>query len=520
MPHLDSGNSRIIINNVPYSIQTIFPSHTWSEYRSRLSRYEIFDGYYNNIAYNRLVTYAEGLKRNERLYKHIRGVYNPVARLVDLYVSKVYPSSLDTETAQGGAIPIIDATPALEQAIIALWKASNWGQKKNVYVRNGVRFGDSYIKIVDDVENGRVFMQVVDPRKVKRVVHDATGRVIEIEFKFQVEMSVHNWKTVGLIITPETFKTTVNGVQTAIFKNGRGELVPEWDNEYGFVPVQHVMHTDIDKDYGANAFYTQLHKINELNDLASINNDGARKQANMPLVTIGASVGNVDFGSNESESTSENKDDKPRKDTVRTLDLPEGADIKALPPTIDLMATLANIQELLAELERDMPELSLHRLRGGSNITAPGINAVYNDAVSRIESKQGIYNDGLIKAQKMAIGIGGMRGYKGYETFNLMSIESGGLDHNINPVQIIGDKLSKNEKLVQTSSFLLQSGTPDFVFEEIGWSENESITLSSNAQSVNPFGFDNGSGGDILEGDDVEVADESTITADDLADIQ
>ena len=515
MTHFDSGNSRIIINNVPYSIRTIFPSAQWGNYRSRLQRYEIFDGYYNNIAYNRLITYAEGLKRDERLYKHIRGVYNPVARLVDLYVSKIFPSSLDTQTATAGAIPIIDSTPELDQAIITLWQASNWNQKKNVFVRNGTRFGDSYIKTVDDVANGRVFMQVVDPRKIKSVLHDATGKVIVIEFEFQLEIDGH-WQTVGQIITPESFATTINGNKTAIFENARGEKVSEWDNEYGFVPVTHTMHTDIDRPYGANAFYTQIHKVNELNDLASINNDGARKQANMPLFSFGANTGNLDYGADKSESSSTNKDDTPRKDTKRVLDFPADARVEALPPTIDLMATLANIQELLAELERDMPELSLHRLRGGSNITAPGINAVYNDAVSRIENKQGIYNASLIASHKMAIAIGGMRGYKGYEAFNLMSIESGLLDHNIKSVPIIGDRLSKNEKLMQTSSFLLQSGTPDFVFQEIGWSQDESITLSSSAQSVNPFGFGNDG---ILDGDDVE-ADDATIIANDLEDIQ
>lgn len=513
--HPDSAKTRVIINNVSYSIDKIFPSASWGDYATRLARYEIFDGYYNNVAYNRFRTYSEGLKQRERLYKHTRGVYNPIARLVDLYVSKMFPNTLDMALAKTGAIPIIDSTPELDQSIITLWKASNWGSKKGVYVRNGGRFGDSYIMSVDDIANGRVFMQVVDPRKVKNVSHDATGKVTHIEFEYQQQIN-KNWVTIGLAITPESFVTTVNGNRAKLFENARGELVDTWENEYGFVPVEHVMHTDIDRDYGANAFYTQIHKVNELNDLASINNDGARKQANMPIVIIGDIIDKLDMGSDGSQNTDGNRDDRPRKDTVSTLNLTQGSDAKPLPPAIDLMATLANIQELLAELERDMPELSLHRLRGGTNITAPGINAVYNDAVSRLEEKQGIYSSGLVNAQKMAIAIGGMRGYKGYEPYNLMSLENGDLDHNIKPVAIIGDKLSKNEKLTQTSSFLLQSGTPDFVFQEIGWSQDESLELSSNAQSVNPFGFgDDGN----LNGDDVEV-DEGTIVADDLADIQ
>jgi len=52
----------------------------WDEYNNRLSRYEILDGYYHNTAYHRIMTYSEGLKVSEKLYKHVRGVYNPTKR--------------------------------------------------------------------------------------------------------------------------------------------------------------------------------------------------------------------------------------------------------------------------------------------------------------------------------------------------------------------------------------------------------------------------------------------------------
>jgi hypothetical protein len=518
MAHIDSGNTFVRVNGVTYNIQDIFPTHHWDRYWSRLSRYEIFDGYYNNIAYNRLMRYSETLKTTERLYKHIRGVYNPVARLVNLYVAKIFPGTLDLREARQGAIPIIESTPELNRSITQLWQSSNWNQKKNVYVRNGVRFGDSFIKIVDDIENERVFMQVVDPRKVKRVRHDATGRVIFIEFEFQLEID-RAWHTVGQIITPEKFITTKNGRPTPMFQNGRGEMVAEWDNEYGFVPVVHTMHTDIDRRYGANDYYTQLHKINELNDLASINNDGARKQANMPLVIIGDVVNSLDYGSDNSTDSS-NPDDRPRKDTKRVLNLTKDSDAKPIPPSIDLNATLANIKELLLELERDMPELSLHRIREtGGDLSAPGVATAYNDAVSKLENKQGIYSAGQIVAHQMGVAIGGFRGYTGYESFNLISLESGLLEHNINPVAIVGDRLSRREKLTQTGSFLNNANTPPFVYQEIGWDESQSQVLTASSQAVaNPFGFAavpaNPAG--AL---DQAATDESTITADDLVDI-
>ena len=122
-----------------YDLGSMIPQdwRGWDSYRNRLSRYEVYDGYYHNVAYHTIVSYSEMLKWTERLYKHVRGVYNPVQRLVELYVAKAYPGALDTEDATSGAIPITGTEDDnLRQAIITLWQTSRWGMKKNYLTRN------------------------------------------------------------------------------------------------------------------------------------------------------------------------------------------------------------------------------------------------------------------------------------------------------------------------------------------------------------------------------------------------
>lgn len=119
----------------------------------------------------------------------------------------------------------------------------------------------------------------------------------------------------------------------------------------------------------------------------------------------------------------------------------------------DIAAVSAHINELQAEIERDLPELSLHRLRDGGNATGPGIRAAYNDASARLIKLQSNYDAGMVKAHQMAVAIGGYRGYEGFEGFGLDSYARGDLDHSIKPRAIVDDEIDRTVKLQ-----LLQSG--------------------------------------------------------------
>ena len=479
-----------------YNLTGLLPQHwmQWDDYQTRLGRYEVFEGYYHNVAYHSIMAFAETLKFTERLYKHVRGVYNPVARLVEMYVSKIYGGALDTQTADQGAIPIVTDNERLKEAIITLWKASRWNQKKSLYVRNGAKFGDSFIKVVDDIQRGSVYLEVVDPRKIKAIELDPSGRVQRVEIEYLIPSpgleDTGHLLTYNETITPESFTITVDGKPAEMATNGRGGKVSEWTNEYGFVPLVAVQHRDVGNSYGGNAWYTSMHKINELNDIASILNDGARRQVQMPLVAFGQRLVN-DFGTDQS-TNSVNRSDKPRKDTVTVLEMNENARLEALPPTISIADTLGLIEQIVSELENDMPELALHRLRESSVQTAPGIRSAYSDAVSRFEEGQGNYDAGLIEAQKMAVAIGGMRNYTGYQGFNIMSLERGDLEHQIGQRPVIGDTLSRSEKVSLTFT-AMSHNAPEAVYQEIGWGGDDIEQIleaqkSNTASFINQFG--------------------------------
>jgi hypothetical protein len=413
-------------------------NYDWNWYQSRLFRYALAESYYNNIAYRNIVTFSARLKANSDLYKHIRSVYNPVYRLVEAYTAKVYGGALDFEDLSRGAIPVTMASDELKAAISKLWIWSNWGVQKSLYPRTGSQLGDVFIKTVDEPDKEKVRMEVLHPGKVKEAEFDAVGNVKTATIEYdRCETDGKTWYLYTEKIDQESFSFYKNGKPWDYLDNRPGGANSQYDNIYGFVPLVHTKHKDVGQTWGANAFHAQLGKIDELNDSASLLNDQVRKAVNVMWYFAGV------------KSKTEVNASTDEKDKMPAIYGPEGSQPFPMIANVDITAAGINIERLQTELERDLPELALHRLREGGNVTAPGVRASYSDAIDHFTEAQGTYDDGLIRAHKMAVTIGGMRGYEGFQGFGLDSYDNGDLDHYINERPIIQDQLSKLEK-VQT----------------------------------------------------------------------
>lgn len=420
---------------------------TWDSYTARLFRYAHAEAYYNNHIYTSLVRYSAQHMAASKLYKHTRGVYNPVSRLVDFYVDKVYGGSLDMADLIGGAIPIVTDNDLLRDALRQLWEWSAWRTKKSLYVRMGARRGDVALKVIDDRARQKVRLEVVDPGKIKDVTLDAVGNVkaVVIEYvKEDIDSSGYKTSyTYTETIDQEAFRTFKDGDPFAYFSDLEGQPVAEWPNEYGFVPLVLVNHLDLGNIWGATPFHASLRKIDELNDQASLLNDQVRKSVN-PILKA------KQLRSGDATLTVSDKDQMP---IVYVGD----GDLEPLVVNLNIEAVLSNINAMQLEIERDIPELALHRLRAaGGDVTAPGVRAAYSDAIDRTVEARGNYDDGLIRAQKMAVSIGGYNRYDGFELFNLDSYARGDLEHTIAERPVIEEQLTIQEHI----QILLSSQAP------------------------------------------------------------
>lgn len=465
----------------------------WDTYEARLFRNQTADRYYNNVAYKSLSMYAAQAARRKidnKLYKRIRGIYNPVSRLVESYVAKVYGGELDFDNLTTGALPIANADDNLRNAIIQLAVWSNWRSQKSLFVRQGANYGNAFLKIVDDTALGRVRMEVLHPGKVKDMEKDSAGNIKRILIEYERDENTTVYKpndkmlTQNIdtylyteIITPDEFSTFRDGEPYAYYSDGNGNAVSKWKNPYGFVPVAPATHTDQGLVWGMNAYQSSLDKIDEINDQASLLNDAVRKSVDISWLFIG-----MQKPTTANSNTAFSDDERDDRKTMYVTPRPgETVDAKALVSPLNIADTVLNIDKLLEELERDMPELAMHRLRTGSQMTAPGVKASYNDAIDRFQEAQGNYDDGLSRAISMATAIGGFRRYEGFQGYGLDTFTSGNMDFYIKPRAVIDDELGKAEKI----TFLMGSNAPNSaVWKELGVAEDDIAEWEAQAEQA------------------------------------
>jgi hypothetical protein len=468
----------------------------WDTYRARLARYDLYAAYYNNIVYSNISAIADKLKLDHGLYKKTRGIYNPVYRQNQLLVSFIYGGSLDMEHLTGGAIPIVASNEYLLEAIRQIWKWSRWGEQKSLFVRWGALYGDMALKIVDDRLKEKVRLEVLHPGKIREADFDEVGNVtsVMIEYEREEQPDVVGMApsrlginptpnkppkcyTYGEKITKDKFYTYKNGDPFAYYTDANGKLVPEWDNEYGFVPLVIGNHAATGLRWGANSFFNTTRKIDEINDAASLLNDQVRKIV-IPLL----------YAKNVRQAN-EIKVAAEERDKYTIIYGPENSELNAVAAQIDLAGALKNLQEMGMELERDLPELALQRMREmGGNFTAPGVQATYSDAIGRIVEARGNYDHTLVRAMQMAASIGGYNGYEGFAGINLDSYDRGDLDMYIKDRPVIADSLSLSERLEALNGVAkLPAALQRLALREMDYSDEEieDVVLDTEAQVRN-----------------------------------
>lgn len=469
--------------------------YDWDERAARIFRYHFYSAYYNNIAYRDISHFAATYKRSHALYKHVRGIYNPVARLVDLYVSRVYGGALDMETLEGGAVPIAQADDTLRDAIRQLWQWSNWSSAKSLYVRHGAMLGDVGLWVFDDRAREQVRLEVVHPGKIKLCEFDEVGSVERVIFEYNIERpDVYEGRefTFSMEVTNDEFVTYANGAEYPLYDDGSGNMISRWPNEYGFVPFVLAKHKDLGMQWGGSVFHTSINKIDELNDAASLVNDSIRKNVNQIWFMAGVrSTSDISIGGTTGDRTASSDASAQRDQLPMVFASSPDAKPISMAPTVDVASALANIEALLLELERDMPELSLHRIRASGDLTAPGVRAGYSDAIDRIVEARGNYDSALVRAQKMAIMIGGQRAYANMQNYNILSDEQGDLDHYIPERAVIEDGLTKQERLNVLLTLPERPEQVRLVLQELEYDAqriDEIIANLGSAPQSDPFG--------------------------------
>jgi hypothetical protein len=214
------------------------------------------------------------------------------------------------------------------------------------------------------------------------------------------------------------------------------------------VPLVIAGYEDVGLNWSANAFHSAAVKIHEINDAASLLNDSIRKVIDPWWYLAGVAASTTLGAQGNLADGTATSDPSAQRDKVNTLHGPKETQPYPMVLPIDITAAAANVQNMLDELERDMPELTLQSIREvGGDLSGRAIRNLYGDAIGRLNEAAGNLNDGLMRALQMAITIGGYRKYDGFTGFDLNSYDTGDLDFYIKEPKLFEDDLTPLERI-------------------------------------------------------------------------
>lgn len=455
------------LSNVFYRPESSPEDHSsfQNAFGKRQQEYRLLWHYYQNSVFRRVrETNWYGYKRAYGLYRSTRSVYNPTRRLADFYAGKIYPGVLplsDDKLPPGisVAIPLNEGIDTnLRKAIRQLWQWTNWQDGKTLMVRFGAVAGDVLVEVIDDIDRGKIFFNIVWSAWVRNVVLDIAGNVREYAVEYpatDIDGKQYLYKKIVSKNTIEEFK---NGIA---FDYGQGTIYP---NPYGFVPAAWIRHRNLGTVWGGSVIYGAIEKIDELNALASHVHDQIHRAIAAPIVLWTESNITDALPAPKADQTASDYafegDGIDRDDLLILKGLPGGS-VDSLIGGLDLGDALLQLKELKTEVEEDFPELIMYReLRGMTQVTGPAAQRLVGDVENNVVSAAAGYDQATIKLFQMAVAIAGWRLAEGvwaengieitpqhemFRDFNLDSYKKGDLDFWIEPRPLI--PLSESEKL-------------------------------------------------------------------------
>jgi hypothetical protein len=418
----------------------------WNRLDYRIGRYCFYWSLYENNAYDvGAHPWAGTFKTSYALYKNTRGCYNPSFRLGNFWAQHIWLGKLDAMKSNGrvgdSACPILTENDAIRAALMRLWRDSRMDVNKEVIPRCGAVMGDVAIRIEDDVDSGKVRILPVNPATLTWVRYDYQGNVnayVIEERRWDPDFDLRQAydPLAQKLVTYQERVTQVG--KTIHYETYRdGELYPwngqsaKYDVDYGFVPLVVIQHSKMlpDSCWGWSEFQGAVTKIIEADHVASNLHSQIRKASDPKFFIAGSMAPTNPLMVKHSEPSESNP--QPAEYELPFIYGGLGSTAVPLVYPLDIQFTSMEIQNQLMNLEKDYPELRYDSARATGDASAKALREVRKACEAKVHGRRVAYDDALVRAHMMALSIGGMRGYEGYEDFDLQSYASGDLDHSI-----------------------------------------------------------------------------------------
>ena len=415
--------------------------------QARAVRYALYDAYCGSNPYDvALFPGADAFKGSHGLYRHTRPVYNPGYRLVEFWGAAVYGGPLDDAAGDGSkvnsAIPITGASVSVRGGLAALWAASKMARKKTLYARMGARLGDAPI-LIDDAGNGQLALRFLHPGRIADATFAPDGQVASYVLEERRPDPLAPPVPLASVRQPrrtavytEVARLDGQDVVYETYRDGRlfnwrGEgsdgrsLPPTWSVPYGFVPLVLAQHMDAGRDFGVGELAAALAKGMEGDDLGSKINDQIRTVTLPQWLLSGFTEQEfkelVARNNLAAKKSNDPADPNAGRASVRFITASnKDAKVSPLVANLNLGEATAHVATILDSQLQDYPELRYDRLRGDSAVSAAALREARKPVEMKVQERRSGYDEALVRAQKMALAIGGWRhaqGSPGHDAF-------------------------------------------------------------------------------------------------------
>lgn len=437
--------------------------------------YEAYEAYYlNNGLYAAL---------QAAFYEHgywtpaMAPLRNPVNRVVEFYVAKLWPGDLAT------ALPIVTENERILPAIEQVWAWSNWSSRKQLAVRWYAMLGDWFVKIASPADKRQVYLQQIKASYVTDLAHDHRGHLayirVDVPQERQVDSGVEAYYLTEVWDkATQTMRRWMSkqGPAASLAQLGTAQETHEF-SEYGidFVPFVHAKFRDIGETRGVPPFMHALDKIDETNRMATRLHQMLFRY-NKAVWALSANAMDANGRPLPPPRLGESKDDALEIGDDSIFKLPGMSKLDAMVPDIKYADALAILQAQMAELEADMPEMAYYRIRElGGGLSGRAVRLLLSDAIDRAIEARGNIEAALIQAHEMALTMGQALGLPAFR--NIGDYESGDFDHAFRERAVI--QISDLE-VAETVKIEVGSGVPLVTsLRRNGWSEDELIEMAN-----------------------------------------
>jgi hypothetical protein len=347
------------------------------------------------------------------------------------------------------------------------------------------------IKVIDDTDCNKTYLELVHPAALADVQLDPFGNVKA--YTIQEDRPHPNNPTQEVTYTETAERGAGEEVIFRTYLNGQpypwNGAAAEWVEPYGFIPLVLIQHNNVGLSWGWSELHPALGKIRELDDLASLLTDQIRITVKAPWLFTGCDKARSPIQIAGRDAT-EDLPEPGREEMLILYAKDPQTKAQALIADLDITGTLAHIEALLRELERDYPELRFDNLRLTGTVSGRTLQVARQPVETKVLQRRALYDDALVRAQNMAVAIAGYR--RQVDGFDLNSYARGDLDHSIGSRPVFdvaqADRDEEETALWTNAGLAVAAGLPlEIYLRRHGWHDH-TIQAVKRARAAAPVG--------------------------------